>query len=604
MKPISFVMFIAVAIIISCGSLKKDANTEVQEFINEFAKSLKESDDIILSKFSSVQSHESILAGIRVLQNTDLKYVVCAPAFDNPLISFENEGIRVKIPIALTVDSLPDRRVDDSLVLWLAKTKDSFSITQFDGESFFNNYVSLRNAIDFERNHEAVLASRLEYYNKARELQQNYDSVIWYTNYNGNTYFYAVKGAWVNYFLNDRNATAHGNTLMALVDGSGKEIVPLEFDLIGTPGIAMEDVVEVKKNGLVGYYKLSTGENIVAPLYEWIIPASEQLKFILVRKGSSIGWLDDRYQFHAGFPSIEAEKYFKNFDFLPTDFTIDASSQTMCEIPAVELAGSGIVTPPSYMTSLGLFSEIMGGFVIPTDEAGDYYNASRQYVISNSNFFEKVTDKIGTILTVFKERYTEGREEFYTSKKITFLNEENQSIGTEYFSGAGEISFRKVDSALFEVKVIPTGEGNEGYATEGDEEWEIPDYRYFTINNDNTITLAKSNRRFAFTESVKLDSSYFRGEFHFYNEEQNKEIVNDFLSKETITSIRNEILASYGYTFTDPESSDYFKYREWYKPVYTSYSQFSDSMTEIDKYNLAFLERMVGTLDPSYSASL
>lgn len=90
-------------------------------------------------------------------------------------------------------------------------------------------------------------------------------------------------GGWVNYFL-DNEASRSTGYKMGLVDGDGVEVVPVSFDLVGTPGMAMNDVVEVKKDDKVGYYQLSDAKMIVPVEYEWIIPVSETSDFVLVKR--------------------------------------------------------------------------------------------------------------------------------------------------------------------------------------------------------------------------------------------------------------------------------------------------------------------------------
>ena len=136
---------------------------------------------------------------------------------------------------------------------------------------------------------------------------------------------------------------------------------------------------------------------------------------------------------------------------------------------------------------------------------------------------------------------------------------------------------------------------------ENGEEWNLPFYKYYRLDNDLSVQPLKSNRRFIQTEFAQLDSSYLTGEFTFYNEQTQQNDTRTFLSDMTLTDMRNDILASYGYIFKDEEIARQYSYRDWYKPRYENYADFADQLTDIDRHNLAFLERIIGSLDTSPS---
>ncbi|HEY8933697.1 MAG TPA: YARHG domain-containing protein, partial [Cyclobacteriaceae bacterium] len=145
-------------------------------------------------------------------------------------------------------------------------------------------------------------------------------------------------------------------------------------------------------------------------------------------------------------------------------------------------------------------------------------------------------------------------------------------------------------------------EDSEGYdMPENGEEWNLPLYKYYRLDNDLSIQPLTSNRRFIQTEFAKLDSSYLTGDFIFYNPETQQTDRRTFLSNITLNEMRNEILASYGYIFKDEETAKQYSYRDWYKPLYNNYAVFAYQLTDIDRHNLAFLERIIGSLDTSPS---
>jgi hypothetical protein len=93
-----------------------------------------------------------------------------------------------------------------------------------------------------------------------------------------------------------------------------------------------------------------------------------------------------------------------------------------------------------------------------------------------------------------------------------------------------------------------------------------------------------------------MDSSYLTGEFVYWDSTQRATVTRDFVSNATMIEMRNEILAVYGYEFADPKLVEQFRYRDWYVIRHEHYEDFWDTMTEIDKHNLEFLESMIGTL--------
>jgi hypothetical protein len=61
--------------------------------------------------------------------------------------------------------------------------------------------------------------------------------------------------------------------------------------------------------------------------------------------------------------------------------------------------------------------------------------------------------------------------------------------------------------------------------------------------------------------------------------------------------MRDEILAAYGYQFPAPERVEQFKNNSnWYTPQHTSLAEVTTTMTEIDRHNLEFLNKILSLL--------
>jgi hypothetical protein len=158
---------------------------------------------------------------------------------------------------------------------------------------------------------------------------------------------------------------------------------------------------------------------------------------------------------------------------------------------------------------------------------------------------------------------------------------------------------KQLDSTLLELNMTVTATEVEEYWDMGDNsgDWNQPQYKYFRISVEtNEVIALKSNRRFDCTEFVKMDSAYLTGEFVYWDSTQNATAIREFVSNATMIEMRNEILAVYGYEFADQTLVEHFRYRDWYVIRHEHYEDFWDTMTEIDKHNLEFLESMIGTL--------
>ncbi len=581
-------------LVIGCSILKKDdVEKDIRTFLTSFQNSFDKSDQEILKFFNTPQADNVIMLAVDVLRNKDLQNIKCVPSFDKALIYFEDDGIRVVVPaIVQSTDMGVDLKNESSLTLYLKQKDNSFYISKLEGDEFYNSYVSLRNQMDGSEDLKKELLSRQSVFAKAKELQHQYDSVIWYAQYDSSTYFYVVNGQWSNYFMNYwENPHKPTNYKMGLVDQNGKVIIPVEYDLVGTLGFSLPGIVEVKKDGKVGYFNLE-GKQLITAEYDMIIPFPAE-EALIVKKDSTYGWFNAAYQYYpSGFPSPTAEEYVMKFQFLPNQLMFSDKTQTLCEIPNEKYLGNGIIIPASYWTKTGIFREIMGGFTV-----GEVHlNAYTEYVETNGSVLTSITDKLSAFVMTIKERYLEGREEFYTHDRLVFVNSKRDTLATQEFSADGKIDFRKINEELIELSHF---ESDYGFEEDGYDEFPVLRYNYIRLNPDFSVTPLPSNRSFSFTQFIKMDSSYITGEFKTWI--NNNQVNTTMLSSNTLTLMRNEILADYGYRFTEQKDLEQFTYRKWYKPEFDSYSQIEGELTEIDKYNLAFLEKLIGPLKENVS---
>jgi hypothetical protein len=124
-------------------------------------------------------------------------------------------------------------------------------------------------------------------------------------------------------------------------------------------------------------------------------------------------------------------------------------------------------------------------------------------------------------------------------------------------------------------------------------------FRYFSIDDDGKLLKKETNRQFAFTEFVPINKNYF--DLHWTNtylefshhESQDihtvvesNTVVDSHLSTRHLAIMRNEIFASYGYIFKNPEWNKYFRKKEWYKPKHHNVDQY---LTDLEKSNIKFI---------------
>jgi hypothetical protein len=588
---IHIVAFVITAIVVaSCSILRReDPEKNVRAFLSTFQSNLTKSDDEILASFRIKQSREATLSIISILQNKD-PFIVCEYSLANLQISIEAEKVVVEIPTRFRVKELSSKDTASvALVMWLTRSEDSFTITQVNGEDFYQAFQKLKNSNEWEAEQKLALQDRMWIYENAKDLESKFDSVIWYTTYKNQNYFYVVKGNWQNYFLNYNTRTQKNtNAQMGLADSKGELIIPIEYELIGTLGFERTDLVEVTKNGKYGYFNIEKKQLAVEPVFDLIIPYGRENAWAVVKKDSTYGWIDQQYKYTAGFASKRMEEWFTNFEFLKQSITLKSGNYLFCEIPNPDYAGNGIIIPPAYFSSNGLFDEIESGIITTKVPV----NAWTEYKETTGSFMKRITQGLRAVVTTIRERYLEGREEFYTRSTVVFVDDKLNPLGSGIISGQ-EVSMHPIDSSLLEVRTP-----NEYWFMQEDvcEETNLFRHTYFSIAANQQVSELQSKRFYAQTQFVKLDSSYLIGKFLVYSVASQKEEQTTFLSEKTITYMRDEILASYGYKPANTEEY-YFHYLVDKDAVrYSTLEAFESSMTEIDKHNVAFLNKVLELL--------
>jgi hypothetical protein len=578
---------------IACSSLlKDDPEKNVRAFLTSFQSDLTRVDDMVFYKFRVKQSREAIVSVINILRNKD-PFILCDASFPHASIVFEGDIIRVDVPVTFNVKELQSDETESFVLqFWLTPNEKTYLITDINGEGLYQSFNKIKNATQWQAEEKLALQSRLWIYEKAKTLQHKFDSVIWYTTYEQKNFFYVVQGEWTNYFLSHKMRGENNKDVkMGLVDDEGEIVIPIDYDLIGSIAFDNADLVEVFKDSKTGVFNVTTRQQVVEPVYDLIIPYGRNKVWAIVKRDSTYGWLDEQFNYQSGFPSNVVEQWVKDFDFLKKEIQLKAGNQNFCEIPSPDEAGNGIIIPPRYLSFYGIFDEIEGS--ISTTPIP--FHASYEYKQTKCTFFESITDNVKAVVTTIRDRYLGGREEFYEANKILFVSEDMNTLAASIISGS-TISMKMVDSTLLEVR---TPQDHWFGEYEASRENNLDYHSYFALNENGNIEKLETKRLYPQTQFVKLDSSYLMGKFNIYNHQTDQRIQTTFLSKETITYMRDEILGYYGYISLNHRRNEQLRNNSEFELSYSDISQFQDKMSEIDKHNLAFLNKILELMEKS-----
>ncbi|HTH56097.1 MAG TPA: YARHG domain-containing protein [Cyclobacteriaceae bacterium] len=584
-KIISVFAATILASLIGCSvSPKNGLDQSAKAFLSEFQKKLEGSNEEILALFLTNQNKNEILKAIEILRNSDTSGIRVLPLFEQATASWVDTFLRVEIPLEMQGNGSEIQK--QKFFMKLFQRDGRYHIGGLEADEMYKQYILIKAEND------GALARRMAdakiYYDKARELQKNCDTIVWYVHHKNMTYYYAVNGSF------NFDSLAKGvkqDYKMGLLDENGIVIVPIEFDLIGNPSIGLPDAVEVSKGGKVGYYGL-TGKLIVPAAHDWLIPYQENETQALVKNDSSYGWLDKLFVYHRGFPSVTAEQSIKEFGYLTTNtFSFGAKHNDIINVlypltGEFRFNGSGVVVPPAYFVKAGLFSSMETQYLTDKRDSLNFQYGT-EYVETKSRKPFNVTETIDAFISEFKSRFVGGRQEFYMTYKITLVDK-NQNVLTRVDAyGDHDFQFRKKTDSLYESRA--TYDMGGGFA----QEFNFPSYVYYRFDG-RQFTQLSTHREFAFTEFIKMDSSYLTGDFAVWDSKIEKQVKTNFVGTATLGYMRNEILASYGFIFSEAHLSEWYGNQNWYTPITDSYDEVYNKASEIDKYNLDFLNRMIG----------
>lgn len=597
MKQIGFILLL-VCLGVACTPVNRnDYEEKVKNYLLKFEQNLRDSDEIILQQFKVDKSHEVILRAIRIMQNNSLQEdgIQCLINFNTANIIFGEKDIRVEIrAIFKSIQPEFDFKEESTFTLWLKSENGILSICQIEADDFYRNFRSISFRLGYSKHLANAFKTREIYFDKAAQLQNNYDTIVWYARHQDSTYYYAVNGGWGDYF--NKRDQVKPSYKMGLINETGRIVIPVEYDLVGTIGFDIENVVEVKKDSKVGHFSLE-GKELIPALYDWIIPYQSDSIYALVKNDTTYGWINKEYTYSSGYPSEDAANYVKSFTFISRPLLLKPDEYTMIEPLDIENIGMAKIIPPQHYVTTGIFREVLDRFLLDFQEF-DGETSGTKVIDKGKSVLSKITEGLLTLYTKIEVHYLGGREEFYQDHSIKFMDKHGNGLGQHKLIREYK-SVKLIDSTILEFTLTPNAHDifRNPYGwdfNESEEDWNVPHYVYFKINEDyEGVEQLETPRQFDCTAFIKLDSSYLSGTFYYWDKIKQDTASRKFVSQHTIEQMRNEILAVYGYTFPNTKILEDFKYCKWYEPRFTNYEEFLDDMTEIDRHNLKFLDSLL-----------
>lgn len=499
----------------------------------------------------------------------------------------ENGDAKINIPVKLIDNTLPVQLT--ALTFTVHKNANKYIITDVDNQGFIEDYLAYENKVRTKGLTDKDIYSpiTLKAFKAAEQLKTKYDSVLWFSHINKQTYYYVVKGKW-DYYDVDSAKTYK----MGLVNPQLQEIIPAEYDLVYNINGSFNGLIEVEKDHKRGFYDLD-GKLVLPVEYDQIFPLINSEHLGALRKGESYYWLEKDYSV-----SGEAEINIKDLmAMLPPVNWSGLANVRKTDI--IELNSrdnhSSVLISPSYLTDLNLVTAIKY-LKNPLRRNVEFFDASSEYKVAESENLTKAdTGRFQALVYSIRDYFIGGRSEFYDIKNVVLVDKQSNrtfssDIPVDYSMAESAeapvkcdgYSFKPVSDTLFELKA-----GASTNLTLYDDTYiqEMPIYHYMYVHN-NKLQEKPTNRLFAFTKFVKMDESYITG-CYLYNEK-----VITGLTPAMLRYMKNEIYADYNYIFKDKKWASIFG--DGMVEYKAENANVDDHLTEIDRYNLNWINQHLG----------
>ncbi len=640
-KPIviavaSVILLAGIFLIIRHKDTAKPGKDEISQFLNGFNNRVKEGNtDSLLAYFDASQNIKilhrliNLLAGkssVNGIGKANFGLTLDVDASKIKITS--SELIVANIPAKFSHDSLTDRQ--SVLILKIHRTAaNQFKILQVDARKFladygaYEAYVKSKTLSDKDKYSPETLAA----FKTATQLKSRYDSVIWFAHVDKKVFFYVVKGKWDldKDISRYRNINRYKDSViepykMGLVDPDLKEVIPVEYDLIHNISATFPGLVEVEKDNKRGFYDLN-GKIVVPVNYDQVFPIEDDINLAVLRNGSDYFYLKKDMGISEKV-DIKISDFFSKIKNIGNRFDLYTNALSVVTEYNSRKENGAVYIPPSYLTDLNMI-EKMKDFKNPLrkgsddDDNGDVHE---KYEVGFSGTNKEAANWLEASFYSIRDYFLGGRTEFYDKKNIVIVDKKNdrvftQDIQVDYTPGDGTAalegicdvnSIKVINDSLFEVKAGATLSldlyDTTKYVDGG------PYYHYLAIK-DNKLVELPDNRNFGFTKYVKMDDSYLNACYTMlvgtgFFDKREKKII-DHITPEMLRYMKNEIYADYRYQFKDKRWINVFEEMASYNmgDNKSNNANVDDSLTEIDKYNISWINSRLNKPKPNTLAS-
>jgi hypothetical protein len=536
---------------------------------------------------------------------------------ESKITTSPNGIIEVSMPVLFSHNNIESAK--SLITLKLITGKDGkMKISFIDVSKFLPDYIAYENLVKSKTltDKDIYAPITLKAFETAKQLKAKYDSVIWFAHINKQTYYYVTNGKWnmEEWEMRRSHLDTAKTYKMGLVGPDLKEIIPVDYDLIHNINGTINGLIEVEKGHKHGFYNLH-GKIIVPAKYDQIYPVTNDNALAALQKGDDFFWLNKDSTISAKV-NISISEVLAQTSHLGNSNMDGSSTDNVTEFNSREQHGT-IYIPPAYLINMGIFSTIEQ-FKNPLRRNIDFEEVSAKINIklSNKTSIQKDDNVFETAFYSIRNYFLGGRSEFYDTNNLVVIDKKNnraynKEISTDLNIEEGyddltglckEYSLMPLNDTLFEMKITSIISIS---LYNGDYLQEAPVFHYLTLK-DGKITEAETNRKFSFTKFRKMDDSYLEGCYLYmikpligrgeYKKEQS-----NYLRKDVLQYMKNEIFADYHYKFKDSVWNQVFA--ESIANYEAKNESVDDSLTEIDKYNINWINQKLKTTESKKLAS-
>ena len=593
---ITGVFILAIAFFVKAKYFDKPQAANYDIFLQDFNRHVvNKNTDSLATYFDLVWDKELLNQFLKVITNqssvnpNEPAVVKVTLKIDSCVYQYQKNGdTEITLPVRLSDPNLPAKLT--ALGLRVHKKDGRYVIIQVKNQNFINDYLAYETKIKTKDIPDKDIYSpiTLHAFKDAEKLKARYDSVLWFSHINKQTYFYVVKGEW-DYYDPDSAKTYK----MGLVNPQLQEIIPAEFDLIYNINGTVNGLVEVERDRKRGFYNLN-GKVVVPVEYDQIFPLANSEHLAALRKGTTYYWMEKDYSV-SGEAAVDIKQILTMLPAVNWNSLGHVNKTDIMELNSRENHSSVLISP-SYLTDMNLVAAIKY-LQNPLRRNVDFFDASSEYKVAAAENYNKAdTGRFQALVYSIRDYFIGGRSEFYDTKNVVLVDQQsNRTFSTDIpvdytmSEGGGApvecdgYSFKPINDTLFELKAGATTDlslFDENFVKE------MSVYHYLYLHNNKLIE-KPTNRLFGFTKFVNMDESYITG-CYLYNGK-----VISKLPPAVLRYIKNEIYADYNYIFKDKRWAAVFEGSTLdYK---AQNANVDDRLTEIDRYNLSWInDRLKG----------